>query len=137
RSGLRPHVVIDRLTNGRADPVRTGRHARDAIVHQLGDRSLAPLAVAEGFEPSGEFPLHTLSRRVPSAARAGHRAGVYGTAEAALGALEPQERRVGLPALRREVHLVVEPIAVAARVLEPVDQMGVGMPSGARAQPLV
>jgi hypothetical protein len=31
------------------------------------------LAVAEGFEPSGEFPLHTLSRRVPSAARAGHR----------------------------------------------------------------
>ena len=29
--------------------------------------------MAEGFEPSRELPPYTLSRRVPSAARAGHR----------------------------------------------------------------
>lgn len=47
-------------TNPRAD----GTRASDARLR---------LAVAEGFEPSRELPPYTLSRRVPSAARAGHR----------------------------------------------------------------
>ena len=31
------------------------------------------MAVREGFEPSIEFPLYTLSRRAPSATRTSHR----------------------------------------------------------------
>ena len=48
--------------------------------------------MAEGFEPSRELPPYTLSRRVPSAARAGLRAGVYGWAGGLAAAiLRPEE----------------------------------------------
>ena len=52
---------------------RVGMQIRETV-HAPRDRPLINrLAVAEGFEPSGELPPHALSRRVPSAARAGHR----------------------------------------------------------------
>jgi hypothetical protein len=38
-----------------------------------------PLAVAVGFEPTVEFPQHTLSRRAPLAARTRHQERGYST----------------------------------------------------------
>ena len=72
RSRLR---ALDGLTDGGARPLREGRDEGHPLVHQLheGTPALRLMAVAEGFEPSGELPPHALSRRVPSAARAGHR----------------------------------------------------------------
>src|SRR5882672_831381 len=68
-----------------------------------GDHTAADidLAVAEGFEPSGELPPHALSRRVPSAARAGHRNesnGRFHTARAQGESLRRSDR--GVPRTR-------------------------------------
>ena len=65
-------------------PARSGctstsacRCARASLATRSGstspERARPSRAVAEGFEPSRELPPYTLSRRVPSAARAGHR----------------------------------------------------------------
>lgn len=71
--------ALELSTDSRTDALglyeKMGMRLRRSFTNlRTSSRSSAmAVAVAEGFEPSGEFPPHTLSRRVPSAARAGHR----------------------------------------------------------------
>ena len=67
--------------------------------------------MAEGFEPSGELPPHALSRRVPSAARAGHRdesSGRSRSASARAGASDA-------PIEERGVRVAARPVAGGTR----------------------
>ena len=63
------------LAHRRARAVRARRDARRAELHASREAAVSRprAAVAQGFEPWRELPPYTLSRRVPSAARAGHR----------------------------------------------------------------
>jgi hypothetical protein len=51
---------------------------RSGLLRMLDQKTVGllriPLAVAVGFEPTVEFPQHTLSRRAPLAARTRHQA---------------------------------------------------------------
>ena len=100
RAGTRRRHLSHRLDHRRADVLRAvGMHIRQSYTHL---RSISErLAVAEGFEPSGELPLHALSRRVPSAARAGHRGRVYGRLGCARARRRPQMLRSNSAAYAR------------------------------------
>ena len=78
-SGTRAKRVVGLNTDSRTGALgmyeKVGMQ-RHAFLHQPRQAAVAG-AVAEGFEPSRELPPYTLSRRVPSAARAGHRGRVY------------------------------------------------------------
>jgi hypothetical protein len=64
RSAARAGRLVKRGIRARSDGSRGGPEA--VLIRQL---SAAKLAEREGFEPSVEFPLHTLSKRAPSTTR--------------------------------------------------------------------
>ena len=118
--GYAVDVALHRFRPERDHVLRARRHEDPRVLHAPRDRplivSVDSLAVAEGFEPSGELPPHALSRRVPSAARAGHRdesSGRSRSASARAGASDApiEERRVRVPADRSQV----VPVAVEPR----------------------
>src|ERR1700684_971281 len=60
---------------------RPGAAALRLAAPRPGARSAAAMAVEVGFEPTEELPLHTLSRRAPSATRRLHRRRAYRRSE--------------------------------------------------------